>query len=123
MKGVILVAHGSREPSAQKEFFTLINLLKPMLPGCMVEGAFLQFSPKTIESSLDELDKSGVNDVILLPYFLFNGVHSKKNIPSLVEKYLSLHSHMKIKIGSVLGADMEIAGILSKRITGMMNID
>lgn len=121
MKGVLLVAHGSREVSAKEEFSRLVHMLRPMLGDCILESAFLQFSPKTIYRSLEALDTLGVDEVILIPYFLFEGTHSREHIPLQVAEFLKSHSHMRVEIGGVLGADGDLAHILFKRISGMIN--
>ena len=91
-------------------------MLKEELNECIVESAFLQFSEINLEKGLDKLIEKGVDDIKVIPYFLFEGVHIREDIPREIEEYLETKSNIKISMGKTLGADKRLAQILIDRV-------
>ncbi len=116
MKGILILAHGSREKTTENTLDEIISMLKAELKECIIEIAFLQFSEVNLSKGLDKLVHKGVDDIKVIPYFLFDGVHIREDIPKEIEEYLKDKSHIKISIGKTLGADKRLAEILVDRV-------
>ncbi|TYQ12744.1 UNVERIFIED_CONTAM: hypothetical protein Cloal_3776 [Acetivibrio alkalicellulosi] len=116
MKGILILAHGSREKSTENTLKEVILMLKDQMEECIIEYAFLQFSEVNLSKGLDKLLDKGVDDIKIIPYFLFDGVHIQQDIPKEIEDYLKDKSHVKISLGKTLGTDKRLAGILTDRI-------
>jgi len=116
MKGILVIAHGSRAKETEATLDAIISMVKTKLPELTIECAFMEFSERTVEKSISSLIKSGVTDIKVVPYFLFMGIHLKKDIPGIVKKCTEGCPGIKVTMGEPLGVDKRIADILIDRI-------
>ena len=61
----------------------------------------------------------GADDIRIVPYFLFEGVHIKEDIPEEIKAFQAHHPNVKITMGQTLGADKRLAEIVADRIRQM----
>lgn len=116
MKGILILSHGSREQKAQADFEAILQALRQQLPQYAIAGACLQFSAQTLGDGLDKLVKQGKTAIHIVPYFLFDGVHTLENIPQQVAQYCTLHPQVSITVGKPLGVDKKLVELLQTRI-------
>lgn len=119
-KGVLILAHGSRQKETEETLSAIVAMLKEELAIEDIENAFLQFSDKNLEMGLKSLVEKGIDDIKIVPYFLFEGVHIKEDIPKEIEEFLVDYPNVKITMGKTLGADKRLALILKDRILELM---
>lgn len=117
MKGILILAHGSREKSTENTLKEVVAMLKERVSGYIIETAYLQFSDVNLEAGLDKLAAQGIKEIKVVPYFLFDGVHIREDIPAEIAEYLKNNSDMKINMGKTLGAHHKLAEILAERVT------
>jgi sirohydrochlorin ferrochelatase len=120
MKGILIVAHGSREKETEETFKKIVVMLRKKLENENIEYAFMQFCEKTIEKAIAQLVNNGVNDIKVIPYFLFDGVHIKEDIPAKINELCSIYPDIKISFGNTLGADYRLADILADRVSEIL---
>lgn len=116
MKGILLLAHGSREEATEITMEKITGYVKEELSLDNVVCAYLQFSEKTLEWGINTLIEKGAKDIKVVPYFLFEGVHIKEDIPEEINKILEHHSDIKITLGKTLGDDRRLGTILADRV-------
>lgn len=116
MKGILILAHGSREKETEVTLKRVAELTQSKLEDVIIETAYLQFSEVNLEKGLDKLIEQGVVDIKVVPYFLFDGVHIREDIPKEIEDYLTDKPNVKITMGETLGDDPRLADILADRI-------
>ncbi len=116
MKGVLVVAHGSRAKETEATLKTVLDMAKEKLPDVCIEHAFMEFGDKTIESGIAALAAKNVTDIKIVPYFLFMGIHLKEDIPNAVNECIKSYPDIKVVMGKPLGADSRLAEILADRI-------
>ncbi|MEG2338591.1 MAG: CbiX/SirB N-terminal domain-containing protein [Clostridium sp.] len=116
MKGVLLLAHGSREKSTELTMDKITGYVKEELGLNNVICAYLQFSDKTLEWGINTLIEKGAKDIKVVPYFLFEGVHIKEDIPEEINKILKHHNDIKVTLGNTLGDDRRLGAILADRV-------
>lgn len=116
MKGVLILAHGSREDDTEKTMDAISGMVKETLPDTVIETAYLQFRARNLESGLENLIRRGADDILLIPYFLFSGVHICHDIPAEIDAFLQNRKGVKITMGGTLGADRRLADVLVDRI-------
>jgi sirohydrochlorin ferrochelatase len=115
MKGVLILAHGSREKQTQDTFNTIVEMAIKEVD-VMVETAYMEFSEKNIEAGLSALVAKGATEIKVVPYFLFSGMHIRRDIPKEIDEFLKNHSGITVKMGQTLGADPRLADVLADRI-------
>lgn len=116
MQGILILAHGSREKSTENTLQQVVNMLKERVSNCVIETAYLQFSEINLEIGLDKLTAQGIKEIKVIPYFLFDGVHIREDIPAELEEYRKNNSDIKVSIGKTLGAHHKLAEILAERV-------
>lgn len=116
MTGVLLLAHGSREGDTEKTMRQITEYVRKELQTDMVEEAYLQFREKNLETGLKGLINRGADDIKVIPYFLFEGVHIKEDIPAEIEVFSKQFPNVKITMGKTLAADKRLADIVVDRI-------
>lgn len=116
MKGILIIAHGSRRKETLDTMEEVFAMVQESMPDIIVEHAYMEFCDVNLEKGLDLLRERGVTEIVVVPYFLFDGIHIIKDIPEEIVAYLEKHSNLKISMGKTLGADKRIADVLCDRI-------
>jgi len=117
MKGLLIVGHGSRRKETEQILESVVEMARKKLPEIPAEIAYMEFSKRDIPAGLDSLIAQGVDDIAVVPYFLFDGVHIREDIPQMIGEYKSAHTEIKFKMGNPLGADRRLAAVLADRIS------
>ena len=116
MKAILIMAHGSREKQTLDTLEKITNMTMAQLPNVMIETAYMEFCEVNLEKGLDILVGKGATEIIVVPYFLFEGIHIRKDIPEEIKEYLKNHSGITVTMGKTLGADPRLADVLADRI-------
>ncbi|HIZ55826.1 MAG TPA: CbiX/SirB N-terminal domain-containing protein [Firmicutes bacterium] len=115
-QGVLILAHGSREPETQKTLEAIMDMLHDRLPETLLSHAYLQFCEKTLGAGLIELVQQGAEEITVVPYFLFSGIHIQEDIPNEIRAFTEKHPSIRVRMGKTLGADPRLADILADRV-------
>jgi sirohydrochlorin cobaltochelatase len=91
MDGLLLFAHGARDPAWAKPFETVAERLRIARPGTPLALAYLEFMSPGIEAAADELAAAGCTRVHVLPLFLGTGGHVRRDIPPLLDRLRERH--------------------------------
>ena len=86
--GVLICGHGSRSQAAVDEFAVLAERLPEHLPkDWPVEYGYLEFANPVIRVGLDKLRDQGCDEILAVPGMLFSAMHTKNDIPTVLNKY------------------------------------
>jgi len=114
--GVMICGHGSRSQSAVDEFATLADRLPAYLPDdWQTEYGYLEFANPVIRDGLDKLRDAGCTRILAVPGMLFAAMHSKNDIPTVLNTYAQQHG-MQISYGRELGVDPKMIAAAAGRI-------
>ena len=116
MKGILVLAHGSRATETEETLAVVAGMTRELLPDALIETAFMEFGKVNIAAGLDKLVAGGADTVAVIPYFLFEGIHIREDIPEELDQYRQAHPQLEITMGRTLGADKRLADILRDRI-------
>ncbi len=116
MKAILILAHGSRERKTMETLKEVSTMTKAQLPGVLIETAYMEFCDVNLEKGLDKLIEKGADEIVVVPYFLFAGIHINEDVPGEIEEYLKGHPGVKVTMGNTLGPDPRLANILVDRI-------
>jgi len=115
-EGVIILAHGSRGARAEETLKETASRVRSSLGGTSVILAFLQFNRPSLAEAIAAAAGEGLDQVIVVPFFLAPGVHVEQDIPRELEEARRKHPGMRILYARSLGADPRIAEILVDRV-------
>jgi sirohydrochlorin cobaltochelatase len=85
MRGLILFAHGARDPRWAQPFEQTAKLVRERQPGRPVLTAFLEFMSPDLAAAGQQLAEAGCSSVDVLPLFLGSGGHVRKDLPAKVQ--------------------------------------
>ena len=114
--GIVLFAHGSREPEWSQPFETHRT---PAASGnFLVELAYLERMKPTLEEAVALLASKGAKRVRIVPVFLGEGGHVREDLPKLAAAARARHPGVEIVLEQTIGERQEvtdaIAAVISK---------
>ncbi|MCL2046068.1 MAG: CbiX/SirB N-terminal domain-containing protein [Oscillospiraceae bacterium] len=116
MKGVLVIAHGSRATETEAVLDAIVEMVRENLPDRMIECAFMGNSDRTAEKAVAALAENNVSEIKIIPYFLFMGIHLKEDIPEMVAELVKDYPEIEISMTDSLGADRRLAEIVIDKI-------
>ncbi|RZL33389.1 MAG: cobalamin biosynthesis protein CbiX [Rubrivivax sp.] len=90
-EGLLLFAHGARDPAWARPFEIVSERLRAARPGTPLVMAYLEFMTPGMEEAAAELAAAGCTRVHVLPLFLGTGGHVRRDIPLLLERLHAQH--------------------------------
>jgi sirohydrochlorin ferrochelatase len=100
---LLLMAHGSRQDEANRDLHYLVGELRARGGFAVVEGAFLELAPPTIDEGAAACVAHGVERVVLLPYFLSAGVHVRRDLADIRSRLAARFPQVEFRLAEPLG--------------------
>ena len=94
---LVLFAHGARDPEWASPMRRVCTAVRAQAPDLRVELAFLEFMAPTLRDCVESLVGDGFERIVVLPMFIAQGGHLKRDVPLLLEDMRQLHSHSPIR--------------------------
>lgn len=114
--GIIILGHGSRLHKANKLLSEVARIIKKKNNYNFIEPAYLQFHHPDLSASIKKVIEKGCRKVIIVPFFLFEGNHVKRDIPRTVKKAIKRYRDVKFIFTKSLGQDVNISDIVFRNI-------
>ena len=100
---LIVFGHGSRDPLWAETLKALRERLRSALPRTEVELAYIEFLKPTLAECVDALWQRGCRDIAVLPAFIAEGAHLRRELPDLVEQARSGREGLSIQLFPAMG--------------------
>lgn len=101
--GVILFAHGSRDPLWRLPIDAVAVEMGKQWPGLSVACAFLELTAPDLPTTVEHLMMQGKTHLRIVPMFLGVGRHAREDLPKLVadlaQAYPQVHFELQPSIG------------------------
>ncbi|MGO1368715.1 MAG: sirohydrochlorin chelatase [Senegalia sp. (in: firmicutes)] len=114
-KGLLIIGHGSRTKDAKKGFMEMVDIVRERTDEYIVRGAFMEISEPFIPQVVEEMVNENIKDIIVVPYFLYKGIHIKEDIPEIIKGLDEKYEDVNFKVSSPLGTVPALADILLER--------
>ena len=101
--GLILFAHGARDPRWAAPFEAVAAQVRAQRPDVPVRLAYLEFMTPSLPGAGAELAALGCVDVQVLPLFLGAGGHVRKDLPLLIDALRSAHPGLHVTLQPAVG--------------------
>jgi sirohydrochlorin cobaltochelatase len=82
--GILLIGHGSRLPYNKQVVRAIAEKYAKTQPDYTVEVGFMELAQPDIPTAFNKLKETGVNRIIVTPVFLAHGMHTKRDIPTIL---------------------------------------
>jgi sirohydrochlorin cobaltochelatase len=113
-EGLLLFAHGARDPEWARPFEAVRARLLARLPGVDVRLAYLELMAPDIASAGAELAAAGCAVVTVVPLFLGAGGHVRKDVPARVEALQRAHPATRFRLVAPLGEHPRVIDALAE---------
>ncbi|MES3012156.1 MAG: CbiX/SirB N-terminal domain-containing protein [Pseudomonadota bacterium] len=101
--GVLLFAHGARDPRWAAPFEDVARRVRERDPALAVQLAFLEFMAPTLREAGEMLVGAGCTRVDVIPLFLGAGGHVRKDLPVLLAELSAAHPPVRWHLQRVIG--------------------
>lgn len=103
MKHIILFAHGARDPEWARPVQAMRDRVAALSPQTPVTLAFLEFMQPGLVESVEALASRGATNVLVVPVFLAQGGHLKRELPEMVAQLRARHPQLRIDVQPAIG--------------------
>ena len=108
--GLILFAHGARDPRWAAPFEGVAQRVRALRPGVPVRLAYLDFLAPDLPGAAAELAAAGCTHIEVVPMFLGAGGHVRQDLPRLLDAVRAAHPGLKVRLHTAVG---EIDGVMA----------
>ena len=102
-RGLILFAHGARDPRWAEPFEALATAVRSRAPELDVRLAFLELMAPDLPTAADAMVAAGLTHIDILPLFLGTGGHLRRDLPPLVDAIKARHGSVRIALHPAAG--------------------
>lgn len=113
---VVIVDHGSRRAEAHGSLRSLAARVAAQLPDRRVRIAHLEIAEPSLPDALEACVRDGAEEIVVYPYFLGPGRHSREDIPGLVEVATRTHEGVAFRLEPPFGEDPGIAQLVTRAL-------
>ena len=119
---VIIIGHGSRAPSASKDMETVAEKMRGKKIYGMVETCSMSRTGPFFPETLEKCVKHGARMVVLIPYFLHMGLHTRLDLPAMMQEQARKYPGVKMVFGKHLGFDDSMVDLVMKRVEESLSL-
>ena len=106
--GVVLFAHGARDPRWAEPFEAVAERVQQLRPGAAVRLAFLELMTPDLPTACRELIACGCTHIDITPLFLGAGGHVRKDLPLLLQALRAEHFAVRFVLHPVVGEQQAV---------------
>jgi sirohydrochlorin cobaltochelatase len=113
-KALILFAHGARDPGWAEPFERLAARVRGAAPGHEVRLAFLELMSPDLAHAVSELIAGGARAISVVPIFLGQGGHIRRDLPRLIGELRARYPDVKIESASPAGEEESVLEAMAR---------
>jgi sirohydrochlorin ferrochelatase len=117
---LLIIDHGSRRQEANDMLPQVARLVREMSDLRIVHFAHMELAEPTIQQGFDRCVADGADEVIVHPYFLSPGRHSRADIPRMVKEAAAKHQPIRFRITEPLGIHPKIGELIMERVSKVL---
>jgi sirohydrochlorin cobaltochelatase len=116
--GVILFAHGSRDPLWRLPIDAVAQQMKARWPDLAVECAFLELTTPDLATTAEKMMTLGLTHLRIVPMFLGVGRHAREDLPQLVEELTQGYPQMQFELVPAIGEHPAMTALMADIAAG-----
>ncbi|MBS9768632.1 MAG: sirohydrochlorin chelatase, partial [Flavobacteriaceae bacterium] len=113
--GVLLCGHGTKLKEGVEAFKQFAKGFQDQFDEYETGVAFFHFSAPDLDEGVQELVDKGVSEIVVLPLFLFTGVHLQDDISCMMYQASKKHN-IPIRMGNYMGVCEEMVSVVEKLV-------
>jgi len=112
MQGLILFAHGARDPRWAEPLHRLRERVARRAPG-PVSVAFLEIMEPDLPTAAAKLVSAGCRGICIVPVFLGQGGHVRRDLAALLEAVAARNPGIDVRVVPAVGEDETVIDALA----------
>src|ERR1700681_2101668 len=120
-QGLILLAHGARDPRWREPFDRLLERICAKRPELAVRVAFLELMAPDLLTAGEELVAAGSHALRVVPGFFGQGGHVRDDVPALVEALRKRCPGVDVTLSRAVGEDAGVVDALASFCIGELD--
>lgn len=108
--GLILFAHGARDPQWAEPFEKIRERIAAIEPDAEISLAYLELMQPGLGEAVEQLAARGVARISVVPLFMAQGGHMKKDLPALMNAIAVKYPRIEFRVTPAIG---EVEAILA----------
>ena len=117
-RGLVLFAHGARDPRWAEPFERLQQRVRALEPESEVRLCYLELMHPDLEGAIAELVALGVSSIRVVPVFLGQGGHVRRDLPGLIAAAQGRFPGTAISVVAPAGEDGAVLDALARYCIG-----
>lgn len=101
--GLVLLGHGARDPEWAEPLKEVASRIRRDSGSKYVELAFLEFMSPDLDASVHQLVQAGCTKITILPMFIAQGGHLKRDLPVAVDRLRQLCPTIELVLAPAVG--------------------
>jgi sirohydrochlorin cobaltochelatase len=114
MLGVIVFAHGSRDPLWRQPVESVAQQIARRDASALVSCAYLELSEPDIATAARQLVAQGATRVRVLPLFFGMGKHAREDLPHQLEALRQKWPAIDFSLARIVGEEPELVDLLAR---------
>jgi sirohydrochlorin cobaltochelatase len=119
--GLVLFAHGASDPRWAEPFERLQQRVRSLAPQAEVRLCYLELMHPDLEGAIAELVALGVDSIRVVPVFLGQGGHLRRDLPGLIASTQGRFAGTVISVAAPAGEDDAVLDALARYCIGGHN--
>jgi len=114
MQARILFAHGARNPDWAQPILAIREAMLARRPETRVEVAFLEFIAPQLPETIDGLVADGFRAIVIVPIFMAQSGHTKRDLPALLDAARARHDGLAITVATPIGEAASVVAAIAE---------
>jgi len=111
--GIILFAHGSRDPQWRLPIEAVAAQISQRQPGTLVRCAYLELCLPSLPDAAIDLIASGARKIRVFPVFLGVGKHAREDLPLLINDIRAAHPDLIVELLPTAGESDKLISLMA----------
>jgi len=116
--GIVLFAHGSRDPLWRRPIEAIAAAVSNLSPGTPVACAYLELCSPSLPDACQTLIDQGISHIRVMPVFFGMGKHAREDLPQLLGDLKKAHPNVAFSLLTAAGEHPLLTQLLAKLALG-----
>lgn len=118
MRGLVLFAHGARDPEWARPFEAIRERVRAQRPEYPIALAYLEMMSPTLEEAIDTVAAQGASSITVFPLFMAQGGHLKQDLPRILDAVRASRPNVPIGLETAIGDVPELLDAIAGWVLG-----
>ena len=111
--GILVFAHGSRDPNWRLPIEAVATQITQRQPGTLVRCAYLELCLPSLPDAATDLIAAGARRLRVFPLFLGVGKHAREDLPLLIDEIRTAHPGVTIELLPTAGESDRLISLMA----------